>query len=120
MRASYTYISEKPYLSFREADSLSSLMINYQQSKWNANLIASHAGEREMATGNSNANLVALNDYWQLFGKLRYSLTSDITGFIQVKNLLDKDYYTPPVNAALNEGIPNRGREFLVGLSWQY
>jgi len=120
MRASYTYISEKPYLSFREADSLSSLMINYQQSKWNANLIASHAGEREMATGNSNANLVALNDYWQLFGKLRYSFTSDITGFIQAKNLLDKDYYTPPVNAALNEGIPNRGREFLVGLSWQY
>lgn len=120
MRASYTYVSEKPYLSFREADSLSSLMINYQQSKWNANLIASHAGERKMATGNSNTNLVVLNDYWQLFGKLRYSFTSDITGFIQAKNLLDKDYYTPPVNAALNEGIPNRGRELLVGLSWQY
>lgn len=120
MRVSYTHISEKPYLSFREADSLSSLMINYQQSKWNANIIASYSGERKMATGNSNTNLVALNDYWQLFGKLRYSFTSDISGFIQAKNLLDKDYYTPPVNTALSEGIPNRGRELLVGLSWQY
>jgi len=120
IRTSHTYISEKPYLSFREADSLSSLMINYQQAKWNANLIASHAGKRKMATGNSNTNLITLNDYWQLFGKLRYSFTDNFTGFIQVKNLLDKNYDTPPVNTALNEGIPNRGREFLLGLSWQF
>ena len=120
MRASYTYINEKTYLSFREADSLSSLMMNYQQSKWNANLIVSHAAKRKMATGNSNTNLITLNDYWQLFGKLRYSFTDNFTAYIQAKNLLDKNYYTPPVNTALNEGIPNRGREILLGLSWQY
>lgn len=120
MRASYTYISEKPYLSFREADNLSSLMINYQQAKWNANLIASHSGKRKMATGNSNTSLVTLDDYWQLFGKLRYSFTDNFTGFIQAKNLLDENYYTPPVNTTLTEGIPNRGRELLLGLSWQY
>jgi len=120
MRASYTYINEKTYLSFREADSLSSLMMNYQQTKWNANLIVSHAAKRKMATGNSNTNLITLNDYWQLFGKLRYSFTDNFTAYIQAKNLLDKNYYTPPVNTALNEGIPNRGREILLGLSWQY
>ena len=120
MRASYTYISEKPYLSFREADSLSSFMINYQHINWNANLIASHADKRKMATGNSNTNLITLNDYWQLFGKLRYSFTNNFTGYIQAKNLLDKNYYTPPVNTALNEGIPNRGREILLGLSWKF
>ena len=120
LRASYTYISDKPDLSFREADSLSSLMINYQQAKWNANLVASHVDERKMATANSTTNLITLDDYWQLFGKLRYSFTDDFTGFIQGKNLLDKNYLTPPVNTALNEGIPNRGREFLLGLSWQF
>ena len=120
MRASYTYIIEKTYLSFREADSLSSLMMNYQQTKWNANLIVSHAAKRKMATGNSNTNLITLNDYWQLFGKLRYSFTDNFTAYIQAKNLLDKNYYTPPVNTALNEGVPNRGREILLGLSWQY
>lgn len=120
MRASYTHISEKPYLSFREADSLSSLMINYQQSRWNANLIASHVGDRKMATHNSNTSLEVLDDYWQLFGKLRYSFAHNVTGFIQAKNMLDKDYYTPPLNTVLTEGVPNRGREFMVGVSWQY
>jgi len=95
-------------------------MMNYQQTKWNANLIVSHVAKREMATGNSNTNLITLTDYWQLFGKLRYSFTDNFTAYIQAKNLLDKNYYTPPVNTALNEGVPNRGREILLGLSWQY
>ncbi len=120
LRGTYTYISEKPDLSFRETDQLASLMVNYQQGNWNANLTATYHNERDMPAVDSNNNRIALDDYWQLFGKLSYNFTSDWQAFVQVKNLLDEDYLTPPVTAALSEGVPNRGREILAGIKWRF
>ncbi|MBA4369370.1 MAG: hypothetical protein C0403_17230, partial [Desulfobacterium sp.] len=102
--------------SFREADQLISLMLNFQQGKWNANLIATWHDEREMSTGGSDGNRISLDDFWQLFGKLSYSFNPDWMGFVQVKNLLDEDYLTPAAGSNLTEGVPNRGREILAGV----
>jgi len=119
-RTVYTYISDKPQASFREADKQGSVMVNYQRSRWNANLIAIYSGKRETATGGSNANLIKLDDYWQLFGKVGYRFLPDWQAYVQAKNLLDKDFETPTANNILTAGVPNRGRELFVGIVWEY
>lgn len=117
-RTTYTHFSEKPDISFRETDRLASLLVNYQRGKWNANLIATYHGEREMSTDNSDSTRITLDSDWLLFGKLLYNITSDWQAFVQGKNLLDEDNLSPPINAVLTEGIPDRGRELLVGIIW--
>jgi outer membrane receptor protein involved in Fe transport len=119
IRASYTHLGEKPYLSYREADQLASLMVNYQRGSWNANLIATYDGDREMAFGGDESNLLKLNGFWLAFAKLSYSFSDDWQAFVQAKNLLDEDYLTP-VDHAMIEGIQNRGREILAGVIWAF
>jgi len=119
LRATYTYFGAKPDLSFREADKLASLMINYQQVNWNANLIATYRGKSKSPIG-GNSSRLTLDDYWQLFGKLSYNISSDWQSYVQVKNLLDEDYLTPATSTNLSEGVPNRGREILAGIIWKY
>ena len=120
LRASYTYMHEIANLSFRETDQLASLMINYQQARLNANLIATYHDKREMPTGGSDSNRITLDDYWQLFGKLSYNFSPGWQAYVQAKNLLDEDYLTPASNALLTEGVPNRGREILAGAIWKF
>jgi len=118
LRSSYTNIIEKSDLSFREAEHLMSFMVNFQQGHWNVNLVSVYHGEREMVT--VNGDTIALNEYWQLFGKLRYRFSQGWKLTVQIKNLLDKTYFTPANNQTLTDGVPNRGREVLVGLDWNF
>jgi outer membrane receptor protein involved in Fe transport len=118
LRAAYTHFTEKPASTFRETDQLASFMVNYQQDRWNSNIIATYAGEREMPISSDNSNLIKLDPYWQVFAKVLYKIDTNWQGFAQVKNLLDEGFETPASNAALVEGVPNRGREILVGLTW--
>ena len=120
LRAAYTYIYEKPDLSFREASQLASLMVNYQQGSWNANLITTWHDERELPAVDSNGDRITLDDEWLLSGKLSYNFNPNWQSFVQVKNLLDEDYSTPATSAVLTEGVPNRGREILVGMTRQF
>jgi len=117
LRASYMHINEKPDLAFSEAEQAGSVTINYQQTKWNANLIVSYADKRQMANGNQR---ISLDSYWLLSGKLQYNFTSQLGAFIQAKNLLDDEYLTPATGSSLTEGVPNRGRELLTGISWKF
>ena len=118
VRASYTHLTEKPDLSFREADRLASFMVNYQRDRVNANLVATYSGERDMPTGSDINNRIILDDYWLLFGKFSYRVSSNWRAYLQVKNLLDEDYLTPAIATNLSEGVPNRGREILAGITW--
>jgi outer membrane cobalamin receptor len=120
VRASYTHLSERPDLSYREAEQLASVMVNYQNGKWNANLIAAYQGAREMPIGGSYVNHLVLDGYWQVYGKLSYSIKGSWQTFVQAKNLLDEDFLTPAETAALIEGVQNRGREVLVGVIWDF
>jgi len=73
-----------------------------------------------MSARDSNGERITLDGFWQLFGKVRYYLRSDLQIFIQGKNLLDKNYLTPPASTTLMQGIPNRGREILTGLTFEF
>jgi outer membrane receptor for monomeric catechols len=73
-----------------------------------------------MPTGGSENNRIRLAAYWKLFARINYNFTADWQAFVQVKNLLDEQYLTPAISSSLTQGIPNHGREFLLGLVWQY
>jgi len=120
LRANYTRLNKKSDLSFREADQLMSLMLNYQREKWNANLIGTYHDERITLTGgNSNIPLM-LDDYWQLNGKFIYNVTQNLQAFLQAKNLLDENYQTSTTSNKLTQGTANRGREMLAGVVWKF
>jgi len=120
LRTTYTHITDTPELSFRESDQLASIMVNYQQGNWNANVFVIYHNDQDMPALDSNGNRITLDDYSLLSGKLNYNFSSDWQGFVQAKNLLDKDYSTPPASDDLTEGVPNRGREILAGIVWQF
>jgi outer membrane receptor for ferrienterochelin and colicins len=119
-RGTYTHIFEQPDNTFREAEHLASLMVNYQQGKWNTNLIATYRGKSEMATGGSSDNRIDLDDQWQLYGKLGYEFSSQWQGFVQIKNLLDEEVLSAPNGIDMTEGVPNRGREIFAGVIWGF
>jgi len=120
LRASYTNFTEMPATSLDEADQFGSLMLNYQYNKWNANVIASYFDERMTLTGGNNNIPLTLDDYWQVFAKVRYNVYNDIQTYIQIKNLLDEAYQTPTASKRITEGTPNRGREILLGAIWSF
>lgn len=115
VRTTYAHFKENSNLSFREANNLASVMINYQQERINVNLAAFYHDERKIGPSISNIENLTLDDYWYLSAKATYHPDSDWQVFIQFKNMLDDKYVTPPASEVLNEGITNRGRELLVG-----
>lgn len=117
LRATYTYMS-LPDTAFREAENLASVEINYAAQKWNWNLSGFYQDERQTPITDSLQQ--TLDDFWLLNTRLRYELSPrwDVTALI--KNLTDTDYSTPAQGLGKTDGVPNRGREFSVGLNWQF
>ncbi len=120
LRGSYTNFTEIPDSSLAEADQFASLMINYQRNMWNANLIATYFDQRTTLVSGNNSVPLALDDYWQVYGKLIYNFTEDLRTYVQLKNLLDENYQTPNASQKLSVGTANRGREVLAGVVWKY
>jgi len=118
--ANYTNIIDKPDISYREASQLASLIINYQQGNWNANLVATWYNQRELAATDLNNQRIPLDGNRLFYGKLSYDFKYDWQGYIQIKNLSDKQYNSPALGAFLTEGVANRGREILVGANWRF
>jgi iron complex outermembrane receptor protein len=115
LRTQYSLFNRLPESSFRQADNLASVIVNYQNGKWNFNLSANHAGEREMLSGTDQ---ISLNSYWLANSKAQYALSDEISIFLQAKNMFNEKYLTPTQGSALTLGIPNRGREWSLGLDW--
>lgn len=115
LRAEYSLFNKLPESSFRQADNLASVILNYQHDKWNFNLSANHAGEREMLSG---TNKISLSSYWLANSKAQYALSDGINIYLQAKNMFNAKYLTPTQGSALTQGIPNRGREWSLGLNW--
>ena len=120
LTSTYTHFLEKSTSSFRESDNLASFAINYQHAYWNANLAGNYIGERNMSTNGSDDNLIDLDPYWQWYGKVIYKFNRKLKGFIQIKNILNTHYQSPPYNANQTEGIPSRSRRILSGVSWKF
>jgi len=120
LRGTYTRILETPDLSFRESDTLVSFMANFQQANWNANLVASYQDSKDLPALDEQGERISQESYWVLMAKGQYYLAPSLQLFMQVKNLPDKGYLNPAASARLTTGIPNRGREILTGVSFEF
>jgi iron complex outermembrane receptor protein len=118
LRATLTRYTVLPDSAFREADTLGSLLMNYSHANWNLNLAAVHHGDREMLTVVPN-QVLDLDAYWQVTGKLLFDLGDGVQWWLQAKNLLDEDIETGGQGSRMEEGMPNRGHEFGVGVLWR-
>ena len=119
LRMSGMRLTETPQDAFREAKYMLSLMVNYQRSAWNANLSLVQHGSRQMIANNDANNLLTLDSYQQLDGRLLYAWSNTLDLHFDVNNLLDTDIRSPPQVSSLPEGIPDRGRNWRLGLVWQ-
>ncbi len=117
LRGTLTHFTQLPDTAFREAVTLASVLINYQKNHFNWNLTGIYHGVRNMLTG---ATLQPLDAYWLVNTKLRYQLNKSWSGSAQIKNLLDQEYRTAPQGNRLTEGVPNRGREWAIGIEYKF
>lgn len=102
-----------PDSDFREADRLASFVMNYHSGPWNFNVNANYAGTREMPIGTDTKEL---SDYWLLNTKWIYSLNKQTNIYINGRNILNKDYYTPTRLSLHSSPMPNRGSEVVLGV----
>ena len=117
-RVTYSHFLELPDSAFREADQLGSLMLNYHQDQWNWNLTAVYQADRQTLTP---TNLrTRLDGFWVLNTKLGYQVSSALRINLQVKNLLDETYFTPAQGNGIADGVPNRRREWSLGVDWSW
>ena len=120
IKATYTHITDKPDINFREAAQLGSLTVNFQHSEYNANLVATWHDERELAATDAQSQRIKLASNWLWFAKFSIQHNQQLQSFLQVKNPTDKQYSSPSLGAALTDGVASRGREILLGINWKY
>jgi outer membrane receptor protein involved in Fe transport len=116
-RAAFTKLFKTPDLMFRESEDIASATISHQWQSTVASLTASYAGSRNTLIGSELSELPA---YGLLNGKIAYQVNKNWYGYLQGKNLTNKEYRTPTAGASLSEGTPNRGRELLMGIDWSF
>ena len=118
MRASITRLIDLPDSAFVEAEKLGALIVNYQQGKWNWNISASYQGEREyLLTATQRASIASA---WLANSQVSYEFNRDTRLRLNAKNLLDEDFASAPQGAGILGGIPNRGREWSLGVDWRW
>jgi outer membrane receptor protein involved in Fe transport len=118
LRLNYTQMEDLPDSAFREADNLGIVILNFNQGKWNWSLSGSYQGERHYLL--TQTQQASLEPHWVANSKLRYQLSSSINLSLAIKNLFDKDYSSPAQGTAIVGGIPNRGREWSLGMEWEF
>jgi len=117
IRLGMTRLYKLPDTAFRESSTLASIVVNYEQDRWNGNLGVVFHSTRQMLTP---SGLLDLGEYWQVNGKFQYHVSDESEWFVQIKNMLDKDIFTPAQGSIIEHGIPNRGRAVSVGGLWRF
>lgn len=120
IKATYTHITDKPDINFREAAQLGSFTVNFQHQAYNANLVATWHDERELAATDTQSKRIKLASNWLWFAKFSIQHSQQLQSFFQVKNPTDKEYSSPSLGAALTDGVASRGREILMGINWNF
>ena len=120
VRVNASHFITLPDASFRESEQLFSFIVNHQIDRWNINLAASWYDESAMIINNNAPQLETLDDYWLVYAKIHYQFNHVLSAYAQVKNALDDDYLTPPESESLPNGISNRSREVMFGISYTF
>lgn len=118
MRLSLTQFTDLPDSAFAEADKLAAYILNYHKGDWNWNVSFNYQGEREYLRTASQRNRISSN--WLANSQLSYQFSNDMRVRISVKNLGDEDFASAPQGAGIIGGIPNRGREWSLGMDWHW
>lgn len=118
LRGHTSSFHDLPDAYFREADDLGSLGVNYAQSAWNWNLSAVYQGERQYQLTSSER--ATLDSYWYFNTQLSYAVDAQTRVDLAIKNVADKEYFTPPQGSGIVGGVPNRGREASIGVRWEW
>ncbi len=117
-RITYSHFLELPDSTFREAEQLASLLLNYKRQQWNWNLTAVYQAERQTLAPANVRN--TLDSFWVVNSKLGYQVNPAWSVNLQIKNLLDETYFTPAQANGIGNGVPNRGREWSLGVDWRW
>ena len=87
---------------------LGSFILNSDMERWNLNVNGIFR--------DTSAALPKQSAYWLIGGKLQYQVGSSFTLHCSASNLFNEQYNTPVLSLA--NGVPERGRQFFVGLSY--
>lgn len=117
-RATASHFWQLPESAYREARDTLSLHINYQMTKGNLNISAMYSDKRKML--NVDNELIGISSNWLVNGKASYDFNTHWQVSVQVKNVLNKAYYTPASGNSLSQGIPNRGQEWLLTTQYSF
>lgn len=115
--ATFSYFHKLPDSAFREADTLGSLIINYQLGQYKLSLSAIYQDDKEILF---HEERITLAEHWLMNGKFIYQFKPNWSFSIQVKNLLDERYYSSSTGNQIEQGIINRGRELSFVTAWQF
>ena len=112
IQANGALLGNLPDADFRQAEHMGAFIINYQYGRWNLNVNSTYAGAREMLVGEER---LSIDSYWLLNSKVNYGLNANVSFYLNMKNLLNEAYGTPPQRSIHTVPIPNRGRELVIG-----
>lgn len=114
-RLSFAHAIEHVVLA--AAQDTGSIMLNYKLDKFSFNINSVYRSDvlsREMQAEN-----IYLDSFWLTNVVARYQLTDELNLSFTVKNFLDEEYNVYSVINGLENGSPNRGREWQLLLNWQ-
>jgi outer membrane receptor protein involved in Fe transport len=118
LRLNATKLINLPENAYKEADILLGAILNYKiNSNITTNFSIYYNGSRDFYDVNDTKQKLEPYTIANLY--ISYKL-DDIKMFTQIKNITDTDYTTPPSDASMPEGIPRRGRTYLVGLEYKF
>lgn len=101
------------------AENTAFLILNYRRGRWNFNLNGYYHDEvlSRSADGEIYQKDIILDRYMMANAAMRYQITDWVEALLNVKNLTDKQFRTYSNSSeGLAEGIPSRGRRFMIGL----
>ncbi len=113
LRATYSYLFEKPDTAYKSSEQISSAILNYRYSQFNMSLSAYfHDRVQRSVTGEGGE----IPSYFLVNTKISYPVLKNTSLYFQMNNIFDKEYDTPATGGLVSLEVPNRGRESFLGL----
>lgn len=115
---SYTQLMNLSDAALFEAVRMASVISDFRFDRWVANLSASYQGGRGYRDAVDSQR--KLDSEWLVNGRIGYYVSRNIDFEITAKNLFGNRYFSAPQGVVLSSGVPNRGREWSVGVNWRW
>jgi outer membrane receptor protein involved in Fe transport len=97
------------------------VIANYKYKLWNFNLQSYYHGKIEQdILSETGIKIIKLDDYWVLNNSIRYKFDNKTTFFLNMSNILDKEYYSSTKRIYFTNGLINRGRNFSIGFEYDF